>query len=723
MDALDGYLYVSYLVAEAGWADDIQISTVEMSTDHNGTAGQQLSDWQQVDLQTEVQNHLDTMPNTGGDRTVPVVISQVQTRLLTGDATCNDCDTDSPLYEGRVTTRHRALSSSGFQMRLERPDRDTSHTPSQSETVGWLAMPAGRRDFGGLEFEAAHANVHPAAEYLYLEFASPMKNAVVFGGLYCDSCQEDALRLLRHLPLPSTVIAASSGAASGVQVTIMQDRCLATGSSEMHEGDVAPVSIISVAQNIETTCPSVSSPKLKRIPFHLLVLSFICCFAGMVLMIGPVEFTLAILMNPCFRSYRTFLNEERVYSLPLVRTIALCWAVIVAAYFTGSDATGKLGAGVTYLTYLTGILHTVFGANFFRNCFIIAITSDSAHTRSQDGRPVRRASPGTANDANSAPTTSRETTANPLVPESQAPDVEAPPAAAPTVPKPQVRKGPSLLRCGKCSEIFGLPPNTPPDAAARCPHCGTVNRQPPTFADKHNRLQRRLKHMRLTLQRQRRQRSATKLKIRVHRDRVLADTFQQLRHVEGHVLASLPLQVSFEGEVGVDIGGLTRDWMFLVMQELLDPQVALFRSCEGNYVYQINPHSSINPEHMDYFRLLGKLMAKCICDGMTTPFSHFTPDVYNSILQRPTLFSDLQVIDADVFRSLQWVLDNNVDELGLNFVVDVDEWGVIKQQELKEGGKDIVVTEENKHEFVELKAKYSMVECRTEQLLAVCHIA
>jgi hypothetical protein len=122
---------------------------------------------------------------------------------------------------------------------------------------------------------------------------------------------------------------------------------------------------------------------------------------------------------------------------------------------------------------------------------------------------------------------------------------------------------------------------------------------------------------------------------------------------------------------------------------------------------------------MDYFRLLGKLLAKSICDGITTPFAHFTPDVYNAILQKETQFSDLQVIDAEVYRSLQWVLNNDIADLGLTFVVDVEEWGAMRQQELKPGGKEEEVTEDNKSEFVGLKAKYIMVDRKAAQLKVV----
>ena len=74
-------------------------------------------------------------------------------------------------------------------------------------------------------------------------------------------------------------------------------------------------------------------------------------------------------------------------------------------------------------------------------------------------------------------------------------------------------------------------------------------------------------------------------------------------------------------------------------------------------------------------------------------------------------------------------------------MVDVEDFGAISQKELKEGGKDLNVTEENKMEFgkptpgnyrskrpgakvpvgaaVELKAKFTLVDRKIAQLTAV----
>ena len=265
----------------------------------------------------------------------------------------------------------------------------------------------------------------------------------------------------------------------------------------------------------------------------------------------------------------------------------------------------------------------------------------------------------------------------------------------------------ALLRCGQCKRIFGIPPRTPYTAHVRCPYCDTLNMQPPTFGQKHAALQQRLSYRRRVLQHQRRTGTGNKLKVTVRRQHLLADSFRQLCTRRGDEWQSMPLSISFGGESGVDQGGVTREWLDCLSQEIVNPERPLFQcSSVNNYSYQINPNSSIEEHHLEYFNFVGKLLAKCVIDGNTVPI-HFTTDIYNSLLQRPSQFSDLEAIDKELYRSLQWVLDNDPADLGMHFVVDVDSFGVIAQHELKPGGEDIEVTSENKKEFVELKAQHT----------------
>ena len=66
---------------------------------------------------------------------------------------------------------------------------------------------------------------------------------------------------------------------------------------------------------------------------------------------------------------------------------------------------------------------------------------------------------------------------------------------------------------------------------------------------------------------------------------------------------------------------------------------------------------------------------------------------------------DLESIDPQLYNSLTWIEENDVDECDLEmyFEVDYDLLGEVKTHVLKEGGEDIKVTEENKIEYIKLE--------------------
>ena len=53
-----------------------------------------------------------------------------------------------------------------------------------------------------------------------------------------------------------------------------------------------------------------------------------------------------------------------------------------------------------------------------------------------------------------------------------------------------------------------------------------------------------------------------------------------------------------------------REWFFLVSHEVLNPMYCLFEYAGStNYTLQINPASKINPDHLLYFRFVGRFIA------------------------------------------------------------------------------------------------------------------
>lgn len=79
------------------------------------------------------------------------------------------------------------------------------------------------------------------------------------------------------------------------------------------------------------------------------------------------------------------------------------------------------------------------------------------------------------------------------------------------------------------------------------------------------------------------------------------------------------------------------------------------------------------------------------------------------------MLADMEGVDADFHRNLTWMLENDItDVLDLTFATEDDRFGERVTIDLKPGGNDIEVTNENKHEYVEYAPKYHLVNPQTE---------
>jgi len=53
-----------------------------------------------------------------------------------------------------------------------------------------------------------------------------------------------------------------------------------------------------------------------------------------------------------------------------------------------------------------------------------------------------------------------------------------------------------------------------------------------------------------------------------------------------------------------------REWFFHVSHDVLNPMYCLFQYANNNnYGLQINPASSVNPDHLVYFQFIGRFIA------------------------------------------------------------------------------------------------------------------
>ena len=62
---------------------------------------------------------------------------------------------------------------------------------------------------------------------------------------------------------------------------------------------------------------------------------------------------------------------------------------------------------------------------------------------------------------------------------------------------------------------------------------------------------------------------------------------------------------------------------------------------------------------------------------------------------------DMEDIDPEYFKNLTWILENDISSLGLNFSIDVDNFGETKTVDLISNGRNIPVTESNKKQYIQ----------------------
>jgi E3 ubiquitin-protein ligase HUWE1 len=98
--------------------------------------------------------------------------------------------------------------------------------------------------------------------------------------------------------------------------------------------------------------------------------------------------------------------------------------------------------------------------------------------------------------------------------------------------------------------------------------------------------------------------------VHVHRANVFEDSFRELYRRSPEEWKNR-FYIVFEDEEGQDAGGLLREWYMIISREIFNPMYALFTVSPGDRVtYMINPSSHCNPNHLCYFKFVGRVIGK-----------------------------------------------------------------------------------------------------------------
>lgn len=110
------------------------------------------------------------------------------------------------------------------------------------------------------------------------------------------------------------------------------------------------------------------------------------------------------------------------------------------------------------------------------------------------------------------------------------------------------------------------------------------------------------------------------LRISVRRAYILEDSYNQLRMRSCQDMRGR-LNVHFQGEEGIDAGGLTREWYQLLSRVIFDKGALLFTTVGNNATFQPNPNSVYQTEHLSYFKFVGRVVIIWSCFWVDNEFS------------------------------------------------------------------------------------------------------
>ncbi len=206
--------------------------------------------------------------------------------------------------------------------------------------------------------------------------------------------------------------------------------------------------------------------------------------------------------------------------------------------------------------------------------------------------------------------------------------------------------------------------------------------------------------------------------IKVRRDHIFDDAYQEIMRQTPEELKKR-LMIRFEAEEGLDYGGVSREFFFLLSHEMFNPQYCLFEyAAYDNYTLQINPNSGINNEHLNYFKFIGRVVGLCIFHRRFLD-TFFVGAFYKMMLHKKIVLQDMEGIDAEYYNSLVWMLENDItDVLYLTFSAEEQRFGETVIYDLKPDGRNVEVTEENKKEYVELITEWKIYKKVEEQFKA-----
>ena len=194
--------------------------------------------------------------------------------------------------------------------------------------------------------------------------------------------------------------------------------------------------------------------------------------------------------------------------------------------------------------------------------------------------------------------------------------------------------------------------------------------------------------------------------ITINRDKIIESSIDELSKANIY----REIKVRFKGEEDGDAGGMMREWLTLLFQEMQKSENKLFTKADtADFSLKVYHNKNIDKKKIEIFNFIGKIFALALLDELTIN-SCFNNYIYKIILDEPVQIEDMVFIDTEVFHSIEKLKKlDDISNLGLFFVQnEKDENGKINNIDLIVDGSNIPVTKDNLNFYYQKKIEYMM---------------
>ncbi|XP_041982251.1 apoptosis-resistant E3 ubiquitin protein ligase 1 isoform X2 [Aricia agestis] len=214
--------------------------------------------------------------------------------------------------------------------------------------------------------------------------------------------------------------------------------------------------------------------------------------------------------------------------------------------------------------------------------------------------------------------------------------------------------------------------------------------------------------------------SHERLALRVLRSELLRSSLRATKH---YTVADWckNFDVTFQGEQGVDWGGVRREWFSLLCAQLFDAKFGLFVSCQDSPTGLVHPNPD-RPPHLKlkHFEFAGKLVGKCLYESALgggyrqLVRARLARSFLAQIIGLRVHYKYFEQDDPELYLSkIKYILDTSLDSADapeLYFADDVyDSAGKLREtKDLIPDGASIRVTDNNKLQYLDALAQWRL---------------